>query len=215
MAEITKFGRVTRELMAARGMDGIDVANAIDISPNALSAILNDKSVPRFRTFVNLRNLLAKTPEETAMITAAYEGKEYTAPEPGSLAVSESEPDIPTKIVERAETFLDAKAHSIEFRNDVERVLQEAKISYMRDFTFDRMGRKIACDFVTKSAKNRIVIECKFALNRDWDHVLGGVVVVVPYHNAISVDAKKEFAHDHIPVVTISELVQTLRELGA
>jgi transcriptional regulator with XRE-family HTH domain len=222
-----KLSETLRELMAKRNLDGIDVANAIGISQTALSQILTDKSKPRSKTFIRLRDLLAQNLEERAMLTAAYEGRDYTQ-ESGEFAVEEEpEETLPRDIVDRSAQYLDAKAQSIEFRNDIERILQDARIPVIRDYVFYDMTRKVACDFVTKSSKNRIVIEAKFNLNRDWDHVLGtsllvrrkmpahGVVVVVPYHNPISLEAKKDFAHDNIPVVTIAELVETLRKMGA
>lgn len=225
-----ELARTLRDLMAKRDLQGVDLATSIGISQNALSAILTGKSTPRYSTFAKLRDRLAQTPEEKAMLTAAFEGEEYTltdATPPGEMRVEVPPEVLDRPMAERAAHYMDAKAHSIEFRNDIQRLLDEARIPSNRDFIFEHMGRKYTCDFVTRSNKNRIVITAKSALNREWDLVLGmclmlrrkmpanAVIVVVPYHNALSEEAKKDFAHDNIPVVRIDEMVATLKTLGA
>ena len=223
-----KLGDVLRDLMAARDLQGVDVCAAIDLSENALSSILNKPTKPRYNTFVKLRNLLAKTPEEKARLIAAYEGEEYQEPDTSAGIAAQIEEER-TSVVEqkRAEDYLDAKANSIAFRRDIADELTKAKIPVIPEFTFEHMGKKAVCDFMTRSSKNRIAIEAKYNLHRDWDHTLGtcimlrkgtnakAVVVVVPYYNQVALDAKKYFLEEDIHVVRVDELVTLLKKLGA
>lgn len=122
--------------------------------------------------------------------------------------------DIPSHYVER-------KAASIAFEQDVEHLLHAARIPYVHPFA----SEKIACDFVTKT-KTKIVIECKSNLNKDWDRLLGQcillrdnlpadeVVIVVPYHNKISALYASDFKNQGFHVETPSTLIASLKRLG-
>lgn len=222
---MNEFSDVVRELLARRNLTGADLSQQIGLSENAISNIVTGKSKPRWKTFSAISRRLAKTPEERAALQRAFNGEPAELPEENEDAKVGGEPD-PTEAA-KIEDYAHAKALSIAFRDDVEVALKDAGIRYRRDFVFETELRTVACDFVAGSQKNRIVIDCKNNMRSDWEKTLGGAklamhslpaehaVVVVPYHNKVSLSARDYFKQEGIQVVRIEELAKALKELGA
>lgn len=240
---LNRLGESIRQLMARRNMSQVDLAAQINLSETALSLIVNGHNKPRQKTFTRLLSRLASTTEERAFLLDAYLDIQSAADgEPRFLsAVNEDSPDDggtppgsrpPMEIESDDELdekapgdlpshYLERKAASIAFEQDIEHLLQVAHIPFIHPF----VSEKIACDFVTKT-KTKIVIECKSQLNQGWDRLLGQcillrdnlpakeVVVVVPYHNKVSALYASDFKNQGFHVETPSTLITSLKRLG-
>lgn len=238
---LNRFGEALRRLLNERDLSQTDLAAQIGISETGLSLIINGVNKPRQKTFTRLLNRLAKTEEERRFLLDAYLDIEETRElatqpfanatagpeEPSSPPPDEPEEDDEIDMRERtaskdpAARYLEIKSASIAFEKDVEHLLQVARIPYIHPF----QSEKIACDFVTKT-KTKVVIECKFNLNKDWDRLLGQcvllrknlpakeVVIVIPYHNKVSALYAPDFASQGFHVETPSTLIARLKKLG-
>src|SRR5690349_480132 len=75
----TKRSRLTEALLlllARRGMTGIDLARATDLSKQSVIKQLNGHAHPRQGTLSKLMRTLCSTPGEEQMLISAYEGTE-------------------------------------------------------------------------------------------------------------------------------------------
>jgi transcriptional regulator with XRE-family HTH domain len=227
---LNRFGEALRQLIGQRGMTQSDLAVQVGISETGLSLIINGVNKPRQKTFAKLMNRLARTPAERNFLMDAYLNLNSDEEQPASrdsypsfeeppAAPQHEEEDEPR--TDTAARYLEAKAASLAFEQDVEHLLQMARVPCIHPFTTD----KIACDFVTKT-KNKVVIECKTNLNEGWDRLLGqcmllrdnlpadAVVIVIPYQNRISELYASDFARQGFHVETPSSLIQRLKTLG-
>lgn len=238
---LNRFGEALRRLLNERDLSQTDLAAQIGISETGLSLIINGVNKPRQKTFTRLLNRLAKTEEERRFLLDAYldieETRELSTQPFANATAGPEEPTVPphdepedddeidmrerTASKDPAARYLEIKSASIAFEKDVEHLLQVARIPFIHPF----QSEKIACDFVTKT-KTKVVIECKFNLNKDWDRLLGQcmllrknlpakeVVIVVPYHNKVSALYAPDFAAQGFHVETPSTLISRLKKLG-
>lgn len=232
-----KVGELLRELMRRRAISGVDLAAQVELSPTALSQILNGVTNPRQTTFARLMQRLAQTEEERNALLEAYTGMDPLGAAmkmripPGMLIDTPGldtpdasiAPTAPAVDEEESARYMEAKSHSIAFEADVKHLLDEARILHTHPFN---IPGKIAVDFVTRG-KTKIALECKSNLTRDWDRVLGTcllvkrnlpvdtVVLVIPYHNATSKSYEPDFEAHGIYMETPATLIARLKELGA
>lgn len=231
---LNRLGEAIRQLMGRRNLSQVDLSAQIAISETAISLIVNGVNKPRQKTFQRIMNRIATTPEERGFLMDAYlEASEIgearqLPPETGRtestppMEVDEDDDlDRRSVVEEPPARYVEAKAASIMFNQDIEHLLQVARIPYIHPYA----SEKIACDFVTKT-KTKVVIECKTNLNRDWDRLLGQcillrdnlpaneVVIVVPYHNKVSGLYAPDFKKQGFHVETPSTLIARLKNLG-
>lgn len=213
---------VSRESSPMR-MTGIDLARTVGLSKQSVSKILNGHAHPRQGTLSKLMRTLCTTAGEEQMLISAYEGGELKIDvlktDDGRQRRDDREKgagEIPARRdwieesgatlseeMERAARYLEIKALSVGFEEDVATLLRKAKIPFKRNL---RHGSFIA-EFIARprGAKGpRVLIECKFNVNRDWERTratailiqknmpCNQVIVAVPYMNDLAASARNE-----------------------
>ena len=120
----------------------------------------------------------------------------------------------PEDEAERVTRYMEIKSMSIAFREDVERVLKDAGVSYERDFRND----PYICDFLLSLDGRQVAIECKYNVNRDWDRAITSirllrdglpcddVFIVIPYENELAREAGEKVTRGNGRILSLENL---------
>ena len=159
------LGEAVRSLLLRRGLTGAQLGNEIGLSATSVSRIIQGHSKPRQVTVSRLMRRLCVTADEEQMLVRAFTGL------PGSIAEESSAGDTVDLLAgrERVERWLEARTQAIVFKNAVAKELDKAAISYQRDVC-DGIA---SADFVVRRGGQRIAVECKFNVRRDFDKTVG------------------------------------------
>ena len=210
------LGDALRTLMERRAVTGQTLAERIDVSPTSISRILNGVSRPRQGTLSKLIAALCTSPEEQQLILSGYSGLPDAVDEEPSISASEN--GISAAELDRVARYLELKTLSIDFRESVARTLTEAAVGFE---SYARKGN-VVTDFLIRGEKC-IAIECKFNVNRDWEREIGTVIllkqnlpchevlIVVPFHNTLSMQSARQLSLSGDSVLTPADLVARLK----
>ena len=199
-----------RELIERRGMTQKALAKRIGISESSISVILNGRARPRQITITRLMQHLCTTPQEEQMLIAAYDLSEAA-----DLPLRPTSPERPIgeDELDRVRRYMEVKAMSVAFAEDVEKILRDAGCTFEHPYRQD----PFICDFYLPGPP-RIALDCKFNVNRDWDRTVATVklmfenlpvdqvLIVVPYENEISLAAVSDIAGHGGVIVKVSDL---------
>lgn len=211
---MSPFGDAVRELMEAKKVSGLKLAEAIGITPTSVSRILNGQSRPRQLTLTRIMKRLCETPEEEQLLVRAYTGLLDNMPDEPEAAPR----PIPEDEVERVTRYLEVKSMSVAFRSDVEAVLKAAGLDFEKDFRND----PFICDFMLDLHGRRVAIDCKYNVNRDWDRTYATVkllrenlpcdevVIAIPYENELARKARAEIGSVGGQITSLENLKEVL-----
>jgi transcriptional regulator with XRE-family HTH domain len=172
--------------MSRRQLTGAQLGQDIGLSATSVSRIVQGHSKPKQVTLTRLMKRLCTSPEEEQMILRAFTG--IGAP-PAEEPLIAEDPRNTAEERERIERWLEARTQAITFKDAVARELDKAGIGYRRDVC-DGIA---SADFLIERDGNRIAIECKFNVSRDFDKTVGiarllrellrcdRVLIVVPF----------------------------------
>ena len=210
------LGDALRTLMERRAVTGQTLAERIDVSPTSISRILNGVSRPRQGTLSKLIAALCTSSEEQQLILSGYSGLPDAVDEEPSITSSQN--GISAAELDRVARYLELKTLSIDFRESVARTLTEAAVGFE---SYARKGN-VVTDFLIRGEKC-IAIECKFNVNRDWEREIGTVIllkqnlpcdevlIVVPFHNTLSMQSARQLSLSGDSVLTPADLVARLK----
>ena len=171
--------------MSRRGLTGAQLGEEIGLSATSVSRIIQGHAKPKQVTLSRLMKRLCATPEDEQLILRAFTGVSVPATEE---PVSD-DPKNAAEERERVERWLEARTQAIVFKNAVAKELDKAAISYRRDVC-DGIA---SADFVVERAGQRIALECKFNVSRDFEKTVGiarllcellrcnSAIIVVPF----------------------------------
>ena len=199
--------------MRRQGLTGVQLVAEIGLSETSLSRILKGHSRPKQVTLTRLMKRLCTTEADSQNLLRAFTG---------ILTPVHEEPvlDDPRNVIEereRIERWLEAKTQAITFKNAVAKELDRAGVHYRRDVC-DGIA---SADFLVERGGQRIVIECKFNVSRDFEKTVGvakllcellrceRAVIVVPYEGDFSEKLKTD-KHSGLVCTTASLLPQYL-----
>ena len=200
------FGDAVRILLQRRRMKGVHLAKKTGVSPTSISKIINGVTRPRKVTFSRMIKALCTNREEQQIMIAAFTGTE------GLLEEEQTVPTLENEQIEqeRIERYMEVRTQAISFKNALGRELDRAGIGYIRDFC-----RGIcSADFLIERDGERIALESKFNVNRDFPKAVGlarmvlenlncrHVFVVTPYIDE-SVEESLPDLDEGISVVTV------------
>lgn len=154
------FGDALRQLMEAKKVSGLKLAEDIGISTTSVSRILNGQSRPRQVTLSRIMKALCQDRSEEQALLRAYSGLD-TLPE--EQAVNDERNAQANE--ERVRRFLEVKTQSILFKRSVARELDKAGIEYLQD----HCKGPFSTDFLIQRGGKRIAVECKFNVQRDLE----------------------------------------------
>ena len=207
---MNSFGDAVRQLMEAKKVSGLKLAESIGITPTSVSRILNGQSRPRQLTLTRIMKRLCENAEEEQLLVRAYTGLLDGIPDEPEAAPR----PIPQDEVERVTRYLEVKSMSVAFRSDVEAVLKEAGLGYDKDYRND----PFICDFMLDLHGRRVAIDCKYNVNRDWDRTYATVkllreqlpcdevTIAIPYENELARKARNEIESVGGRIIDVKEL---------
>lgn len=109
------FGDAVRQLMEAKKVSGLKLAESIGITPTSVSRILTGQIRPRQNAFTRMCQTPCSTKAEQQKLVAAFAGTE--------LMSEESDQTLPSSEKEilrlRTEQFIERKTQSIQFKRSV------------------------------------------------------------------------------------------------
>ena len=204
---MSPFGDAVRQLMEAKKISGLKLAESIGITPTSVSRMLNGQSRPRQVTLSRIMRALCQDRSEEQALLRAYSGLD-TLPE--EQAVNDERNAQAEE--ERVRRFLEVKTQSILFKRSVARELDKAGIAYVQDYC----KGAVSTDFLIERGDKRIALECKFNVLRDIERtaltasflkkelVCNEVLTVVPF---------EQDGEHPIPLIPLSELANALLKL--
>lgn len=208
---MSRFGDTLRQLMEAKNVSGVQLAEDIGITPTSVSRILNGQSRPRQVTLSRIMARLCQSAGEQQALLRAFSGLE-------TLPSEESNPDERNAQAEeeRVKRFLEVKTQSILFKRSVARELDKAGIAYVQDYC----RGAVSTDFLIERGGKRIALECRFNVQRDFERAIlsarvireelgcDSVITVTPFDVSDTVPAESDFVS-----ATPGEAVELLRKL--
>jgi transcriptional regulator with XRE-family HTH domain len=204
--------------MSRRQLNGAQLAKDIGLSGTSVSRILQGHTKPKQVTLTRLMKRLCTSPEDEQYILQAFTG--IGAPPTEEPVVAE-DPRNTTEERERIERWLEARTQAITFKDAVARELDKAGLTYRRDVC-DGIA---SADFLIERNGERVAIECKFNVSRDFDKTVGiarllrellrcdRVIIVVPFVGSFA-DAAISAPHA-ITVCTPAEAARAIVEVAA
>ena len=199
-----------RQLMEAKKISGLKLAESIGITPTSVSRILNGQSRPRQVTLSRIMKALCQDRSEEQALLRAYSGLD-TLPEEQAL----NDERNAQANEERVRRFLEVKTQSILFKRSVARELDKAEISYVQDYC----KGATSTDFLIERGGKRIALECRFNVQRDFERAVltakvlreelgcDSVITVTPFDVSDTVPAGSDFVS-----ATPGEAVELLRK---
>jgi hypothetical protein len=171
--------------MSRRKLTGAKLSEDIGLSATSVSRIITGHSKPKQVTLTRLMKRLCASSEDEQMLLRAFSGLRVpTKEEPIS-----NDPRNSLEERERVERWLEARTQAITFKDAVARELDKVGINYRRDVC-DGIA---SADFLIERGSQRIALECKFNVGRDFDKTVGiarllcellrcnRVIIVVPF----------------------------------
>ena len=187
---MNSFGDAVRQLMEAKKVSGLKLAESIGITPTSVSRILTGQSRPRQVTLTRIMQQLCQTQDEEQLLIRAYSGLESLPQE----AVSDDRRNAEEEEA-RVKRFLEVKTQSILFKRSVAKELDKADINYTMDFC----QGAISTDFLIERSGQRIALECRFNVHRDIERALLTAKVL-----------QRELMCDQVITVTPFDISETL-----
>jgi len=206
------FGDALRQLMEAKKVSGLKLAEDIGISTTSVSRILNGQSRPRQVTLSRIMKALCQDRSEEQALLRAYSGLD-TLPE--EQAVNDERNAQANE--ERVRRFLEVKTQSILFKRSVAKELDKAGIDYVQDYC----KGPVSTDFLIERDGQRIALECRFNVQRDLERAVltanflkkelgcNMVITVTPFDVSDTLPAENDFVS-----ATPGEAVELLRKAG-
>ncbi len=159
-----RLGNTIKTLLADRGLTAKELSKRINLSETSLSKIVQGVTKPRQANLTRIIEELCQTAEEEQKIISAYAAIESS--------LDDEQPQLDPVAYQKAEEarvrrYLQAKAQSIAFREQVAATLEEANIPYQSPYS----NADLICDFLIPGPP-RIAIECKANPTRDWDRTI-------------------------------------------
>lgn len=211
-----EIGVLLKRLILKNGMNQRSFSEKIDLSATALSQIITGKTKPRQATLTKIMTVLTLTDDEEQELLKAFENS-------NSLPEDTSSPVEPLRVYkenrERCYRYLEMKSRSIAFNNEIESLLKNAEVEYIKDY----MHSNLVTDFYLP--KHNIALECKFNISRDAEKTLTiskiikenlkipHLYLIIPMKNEISEQSIALFKQLDIRVMSIVDLVVELPEL--
>jgi transcriptional regulator with XRE-family HTH domain len=204
------LGSTLRELMKRRKIKGVELAKAVEISPAAISKILNGIALPNPQTCLALSKALGTDEEENQMLKSAWAGRLPTQLR-GSMPQNK-------KILQlKAEKFVEQRTQALGFKESVARELTKAGIKYEQDYS----DTHYSTDFLIDIGDRRTILECRYNAQIDLEEAQAvarlleeeltcdDAIIVVPY-----LPAPEYGWHPHQPirVATIREVIKYLTQ---
>lgn len=197
-----------------------ELGSRIRMSEPSLSNIMTGKAKPRQVNLLRIIQELCQTPEEEQRLLAAYDVAEPYLPDRPEDPESPTPPDE----IERVRRYLEVKADSVRFNEEVRQVIVESGFSFIPNHIQDNL---ITDFFIPEEG---IAVECKFNVNRDWDREVTSVsllkedsritrvIVAVPTINILAQQARAAIEGQGGLLCLLSELgslLSSLRDGGA
>lgn len=203
------LGNAVRQLMEAKKVSGLKLAESIGITPTSVSRILTGQSRPRQNTFTRMCQTLCSTKAEQQKLVAAFAGTELMS-EGSDQTLPSSEKEI---LRLRTEQFIERKTQSIQFKRSVARELDKLGLSYEQDYC----EGIYSTDFLIEKDSKKIALECKANIERDIEKAVAQAdmvmsklgcttFVVAPYLTGITELRTKV----GVKIFSLSELFQNL-----
>lgn len=165
------FGDAVRQLMEAKKVSGLELAESIGITATSVSRILTGQIRPRQNTFTRMCQTPCSTKAEQQKLVAAFAGTE--------LMSEESDQTLPSSEKEilrlRTEQFIERKTQSIQFKRSVARELDELGLSYEQDYC----EGIYSTDFLIEKDSKKIALECKANIERDIEKAVAQADMVM------------------------------------
>lgn len=205
------FGDALRQLMEAKKVSGLKLAEDIGISTTSVSRILNGQSRPRQVTLSRIMKALCQDRSEEQALLRAYSGLDTLPEEPALNDERNAQANE-----ERVRRFLEVKTQSILFKRSVARDLDRAGITYVQDYC----KGAVSTDFLVEANGKRIALECRFNVQRDLERTaitakllrveLGcdPIITVVPFDISDSLSERSDFE-----TATPGEAVKMIHEI--
>ena len=209
-----ELGKFLKTLIITKGLTQKDFAEKVDLSPTALSQIITGKTKPRQATLTKIMEVLSLTRDEEQNLLKAFESY-------ASLPEDKSSAPDPIRIYqenrERVYRYIDMKARSIAFADEVENIFKGLGVKYRKNY----VKNGLVCDFILTD-KN-IGIECKFNAMRDIEKTLttlrilqenmglSSVVLIVPLKSEIPEEVFEIFSKQNIEIISIAEIHELLK----
>ncbi len=204
-----ELGKFLKTCIINAGISQKDFAQKLDLSPTALSQIITGKVKPRQATVSKIMELLNLSPEDEQILLKALEN--YS-----SLPEDKSAPSDPIRVYqenrERVFRYIEMKARSISFNEEVECIFKESGLKYIKNYMKDGL----VCDFLLED--ERIGFECKFNATRDIEKTittlkilldnleLKKIALIVPLKSEISKSIIEDLGKLNISVLSLYEL---------
>ena len=204
-----ELGKFLKTCIINAGISQKDFAQKLDLSPTALSQIITGKVKPRQATVSKIMELLNLSPEDEQILLKALEN--YS-----SLPEDKSAPSNPIRVYqenrERVFRYIEMKARSISFNEEVECIFKESGLKYIKNYIKDGL----VCDFLLED--ERIGFECKFNATRDIEKTittlkilldnleLKKIALIVPLKSEISKSIIEDLGKLNISVLSLYEL---------
>ena len=206
---MNELGKFLKTRIINAGISQKVFAQKLDLSPTALSQIITGKVKPRQATISKIMKLLNLAREDEQTLIKTFEN--YS-----SLPEDKSAPKDPIRVYqenrERTFKYLEIKARSILFNEEVEGILRDCGIKYKKNYI--RNG--LVCDFLLED--EQIGLECKFNAMRDIERTfttlkilldnleLKKIALIVPLKSEISESIIKDLERLNISVLSLYEL---------
>ena len=204
-----EFGKFLKTCIINAGISQKDFAQKLGLSPTALSQIITGKVKPRQVTISKIMELLNLSKEDEQILLKAFEN--YS-----SLPEDRSAPSDPIRVYqenrERVFRYIEMKARSISFNEEVEGIFKESGVRYKKNY----IKGGLVCDFLLED--KQIGFECKFNATRDIEKTittlkilldnlgLKKIVLIVPLKSEISKSVIDDLSKLNIGVLSLYEL---------
>lgn len=204
-----ELGKFLKTRIINAGMSQKDFAQQLDLSPTALSQIITGKVKPRQETISKIMKLLNLSREDEQTLIKTFEN--YS-----SLPEDKSAPKDPIRVYqenrERAFKYIEMKARSILFNEEVEGILKDCGVRYKKNY----IKNGLVCDFLLEDGQ--VGLECKFNATRDVEKTfttlkilldnleLKKIALIVPLKSEISESIIKDLGVPNISVISLYEL---------
>lgn len=189
---MSPFGDSVRQLMEAKKVSGLKLAESIGITPTSVSRILTGQSRPRQVTLSRIMQALCQDRGEEQALLRAYSGLDAL---PEEQAINDERNAEANE--ERVRRFLEVKTQSILFKRSVAKELDKAGIAYAQDYC----KGVTSTDFLVEQNGKRIAMECRFNVQRDLERAVMTAKVL-----------QKELDCNQVITVTPFDITDTLTE---
>ncbi len=204
-----ELGKFLKTCIINAGISQKDFAQKLGLSPTALSQIITGKVKPRQVTISKIMDLLNLSGEDEQILLKAFENH-------SSLPEDKSAPADPIRIYqenrERVFRYIEMKARSISFNEEVENIFKESGLKYKKNY----IKNGLVCDFLLE--REGIGFECKFNATRDIERTittlkilldnleLKKIALIVPLKSEISESIIEDLEKFNIGVLSLHEL---------